>query len=315
MKKWKRAVGLCVLCIILFCQAAPVYAAAVSGEQPYLALGSDLSQEQLASVLDLMGLTGQDFTQYNIVNITNAEEHQYLGNYLSASVIGSKSLSSVLVRPAEAGHGVVVTTKNINYCTTGMYRNALLTAGVENADILVAAPSPMSGTAALIGALKAYEQMTGETVSAAAIDTAMNELVTTGELAQLIDGNSEQIEEIIAYVKAQVASKSLETEEEIEGAIREGLQVYNVSLADADVQKIVDLMMKIKSLGIDFDTLVDQAGDLYEKYGDKIKSGDFSLSDIKLEDLGIGQVVMDAIGNFFTNMFKGIVNFFENIFG
>lgn len=315
MKKWKRAVGLCVLCIIVFCQTAPVHAAAVSGEQPYLALGSDLSQEQLASVLDLMGLTGQDFTQYNIVNITNAEEHQYLGNYLDASVIGSKSLSSVLVRPAEAGHGVVVTTKNINYCTTGMYRNALLTAGVENADILVAAPSPMSGTAALIGALRAYEQMTGETVSAAAIDTAMNELVTTGELAQLIDGNSEQIEEIIAYVKAQVASKSLETEEEIEGAIREGLQVYNVSLADADVQKIVDLMMKIKSLGIDFDTLVDQAGDLYEKYSDKIKSGDFSLSDIKLEDLGIGRVVMDAIGNFFTNMFKGIVNFFENIFG
>ena len=32
-----------------------------------------------------------------------------------------------MVTPAESGHGVMVTTQNINYCTTGMYRNALLT--------------------------------------------------------------------------------------------------------------------------------------------------------------------------------------------
>ena len=42
----------------------------------------------------------------------------------------------MLVKPAESGHGINVSTYNINYCTTGMYKNALLTAGVEDADII-----------------------------------------------------------------------------------------------------------------------------------------------------------------------------------
>ena len=133
-------------------------ASTVSGNA-YLALGSDLNQTQLNTVLELMGLNAADMASYNVVYVTNAEEHEHLDKYIPSSVIGTKSLSSVLVRPAEKGHGVVVTTKNVNYCTTNMYRNALITAGVEDADIIVAAPTQISGTAALIGALKAYESV------------------------------------------------------------------------------------------------------------------------------------------------------------
>ena len=46
-----------------------------------------------------------------------------------------------------------------------MYENALATAGIENADIKVAGPFNISGTAALVGAIKAYENMTGEEVN------------------------------------------------------------------------------------------------------------------------------------------------------
>lgn len=35
--------------------------------------------------------------QYNIVTVTNADEHKYLDDYLDSSVIGTKALSSVLV--------------------------------------------------------------------------------------------------------------------------------------------------------------------------------------------------------------------------
>ena len=61
--------------------------------------------------------------------------------FLDASVIGSKSLSSVMLKKGAKGSGVNVTTKNINYCTTGMYRNALLTAGVQDTEVIVAAPT------------------------------------------------------------------------------------------------------------------------------------------------------------------------------
>ena len=134
-------------------------AVTVTSNKTYLALGADLTASQRSTVLALMGIAEADLPNYDVVYVTNAEEHQRLDTYIASSVIGTKSLSSVVVRPADKGHGVTVTTKNINYCTDNMYRNALITAGVEDADIMVVGPSPISGTAALIGALKAYERM------------------------------------------------------------------------------------------------------------------------------------------------------------
>ena len=68
------------------------------------------------------------------------------------------------VEQKDDGNGVNVTTQNISYCTSGMYRNALITAGIKNADVKVAGPFKISGTAALVGVMKAYEEMTGKKI-------------------------------------------------------------------------------------------------------------------------------------------------------
>ena len=279
----------------------------------YIALGSDLTQDQLTTVLNLMGIPLTDLGSYSVVYTTNADEHSSLDQYIDSSLIGTKSLSSVLVKPAEEGHGVVVTTQNINYCTTNMYRNALITAGVEDADIMVVAPTQISGTAALIGAMKAYEDMTGEDVTDEALDTALNELVTTGEISDAVGSNSDA-EELISYVKAQIAANDLDTEEEIEAAIRQGMKDLNVTLTEDEIKQIVDLMMKIKAMGIDFSVLADQADDIYAKYKDKIDAGTFTLDDVDLNDLGIGKIVSNAVGNFFKGIGDSVKSFFGNLF-
>jgi len=286
---------------------------AATGIKGYIALGSDLTQDQLNTVLTLMGVSVADLASYNVVYVTNAEEHQSLDQYINPAVIGTKSLSSVLVKPADKGHGVVVTTQNINYCTTNMYRNALITAGVEDADIMVVAPTQISGTAGLIGALKAYENMSGKDVSDKALDTALNELVTTGEISDAV-GNSGEAEELISYVKAQIAANDLDTEEEIEAAIRQGMKELNVSLSEEEIKQIVSLMMKIKAMGIDFSVLADQADDIYAKYKDKIDAGTFTLDDVDLSDLGIGKIISNAIGNFFSGIADSVKNFFSGLF-
>ena len=291
--------------------AAP--AVTVTPNKSYLALGSDLTQDQLATVLGLMGISAADLGNYNVVYVTNADEHSYLGQYISSGVIGTKSLSSVLVRPMETGHGVVVTTKNINYCTTNMYRNALITAGVQDADIMVVGPTQISGTAALIGALKAYEQMSGTAVSEKALDTALNELVATGELSETVGDNSEA-EELISYIKAQIAANDLDTEEEIEAVIRQGMKDKNINLTEEEIQKIVDLMMKIKAMGIDFDVLAQQADDIYAKYKAQIDAGTFNIDDVDLNDLGIGKLISNAVGNFFKGIGDSIKSFFGSLF-
>ena len=281
-----------------------------STAKPYLALGADLSQQQLATVLTEMGLAGQDLSTYNIVYITNAQEHQYLDQYVSSSVIGTKSLSSVLVRQAEKGHGVQVSTKNINYCTVGMYRNALLTAGVEDADILVVGPTSISGTAALIGALKAYEDMSGEKVTEETIDTALNELVTTGEIADAL-GDSEEVSDMIAFIKAEIAGKDLNSREDIDAAVRQAIKDYGATLTEDEINQIVDLMVKIKDLGLDYNTLLDQAQDLYNKFGDKL-----TLDDLKnLSGSTKTEIAKAAVGQFFTKVMDGITGFFKGLFG
>ncbi len=285
----------------------------VTPNKSYLALGSDLTQDQLATVLGLMGISVADLGNYNVVYVTNTEEHSHLGQYISAGVIGTKSLSSVLVRPMESGHGVVVTTKNINYCTTNMYRNALITAGVEDADIMVVGPTQISGTAGLIGALKAYEQMSGTAVSETALDTALNELVATGELSETV-GDTSEAEELISYIKAQIAANDLDTKEEIEAVIRQGMKDKNISLSEEEIQKIVDLMMKIKAMGIDFNVLAEQADDIYAKYKAQIDAGTFNIDNVDLNDLGIGKIISNAVGNFFKGIGDSIKSFFGSLF-
>ena len=266
-----------------------------------IALGADLTEAQKAEVLGIMGVSADSLENYTVISVTNDMEHQYLDSYLGADVIGSKSLSSVMLTPAEKGHGVVVTTQNINFCTTGMYRNALLTAGVEDADIMVVGPTEISGTAALIGAIKAYEESTGVVVSDQTLDIALNELVTTGAIATK-SASSEEVEALVAYIKGKIAAGELENEDDIRAAIAEGEQKFGVTLEDAEVEQIVSVMLKIKELGLDPNMLVDQAADLYEKWGDDFVN--------HLDEGGF----FDSVAEFFSNIGKSIGEFFTGLF-
>ncbi len=299
-------------------EAQPVESEEQNKSKPFLAMGQNLTSEQQASVLSLMGLAGTDISGYSVVTVSNAEEHQYLDNYISPSLIGTKSLSSVLVRPAESGHGIQVKTYNINYCTEGMYKNALTTAGVTDADIIVAAPTSISGTAALIGALKAYAEMTDTKVNEAALDTSLNELVTTGELEQAIKGaDSEDVEKLLAFVKAEIASADLDTREDIEAAVKKGIDDYNsqngtnISLTDDQLERIVDVMEKINELGLDYETLLDQAADLYKDMGDNISAE--NLKD--LIEKNKTKIAGSVVKSFFAGVTKSIGDFFKGLFG
>ena len=278
----------------------------IDASKSIIALGADLSAEQRATVLSLMDVTEADLANYQVVTITNDMEHQYLDAYMDASVIGSKSLSSVKITPAESGHGVLVSTKNINYCTTGMYRNALLTAGVSDADILVVGPTEISGTAALIGAIKGYEAMSGESVSDPTLDTAMNELITTGEIA-MQDADSQDIEELIAFVKAKVAAGGLDSDDQIRSAIEEGEDKFGVTLTEDEINQIIAIMQKINQLGLDPNVLVSQAEDLYSKFGkDFLKNLD--------TDAIAKEVAKSAASGFFAKIGDAIKGFFAGLF-
>ena len=68
-------------------------------------------------IMDLPGIYSLSQMCIRDSYITNDMEHQYLDASLGASVVGTHSLSSVLLIPQESGAGLNVETHNINYCT------------------------------------------------------------------------------------------------------------------------------------------------------------------------------------------------------
>ena len=233
-------------------------------DKPYLALGENLTAEQQATVLALMGIDSSKLSDYDVVYVNNAEEHQYLDSYIDSSKIGTKSLSSIVIVEREKGNGINVSTNNITYCTVGMYKNALATAGIENADIIVAAPFPISGTAALVGVFKAYKEMTGDEIDEENIDAALHELVVTGAL-ESSGADSDEVEGLIAYVKQAVVEHDLSDESEIRKAIEEGCKKFDLTLTDEEREEVVKLMKKISELDLDLDGLLNAAQSIYDK--------------------------------------------------
>ena len=265
-----------------------------SEDKPYLALGSDLTMAQRNTVLALMGIKEQDLDNYEVSYVTNKEEHEYLGDYISSSEIGSRSLSSVVIAQGNKGDGLNISTYNINYCTVGMYKNALATAGISDANIIVAGPFELSGTAALVGILKAYKDMTGEEVDDELVDAAMDELVTTGKLNESIDADEEDVEALIADLKEQLSDGSLDSDEDIEEVISDTAKKYEISLSDEDIQMLKDLLNKLKSLDLDWDKIADQASDWASKIQDVVTDEGF-VSKV----IGFFKGIVDAIASLF----------------
>lgn len=293
----KRIIAVLITGIIAAALPVTAYGAGNNKDTdvPYIALGADLNQQERATVLRLLGVTEEDLENYTVTTVTNADEHQYLDSYLSDSIIGSRALSSVLVEGKEEGSGIHVTTSNITYCTTGMYENALATAGIENADIKVAGPFNISGTAALVGAIKAYESMTGEEVKEENADTATNELVVTGQVAENV-GDQEKAEQLIGAVKGEVVEGSATTQEEIGDVVDQAAQEMKISLSEEDRQAIIDLMEKISKLDLNIDSLKEQAKNLY----DQIAGLDLNLNIDQEQVKGFFEKILD----FFRGLFS-----------
>ena len=197
----------------------------------------------------------------------------------------------------EKGEGIHISTKNISYCTVGMYKNALATAGLEDADVIIAGPFPLSGTAALIGAMKAYADMEEETIDTDSLDAAMNEIVVTGELNESL-GEDVQTEEFMAYVKQKVVEGGLKSKDRIQEVIAEACDKFEIVLNDSEKAQVASLMEKIGSLDINVDSLLEQAGSIYDSLKEMEKSSGF----------------LSRIAAFFKDLFNAVIQFFKELF-
>ena len=209
-------------------------------------IGADLDPNQVAMVYANFGLRRGDVIE---LTMTNAEERSYLEGFVDERVIGTRSISCVYVELLPEGSGMSVTTSNITWCTGDMYVSALATAGITDARILVAAPFAVSGTAALSGVYKAYEDMTGTSLDDMAKLVSTQELTVTGDLAQQI--GSMDSTSIVSELKLMLNETRNMSDEDIRSIIIDIAGRYNVSLTDTQINQLISLCRSLEGLNPD----------------------------------------------------------------
>ncbi len=286
IKKW-------TIITVLLCLIVPYKAFAdVAAGDMIVTLGENLTTEQKNMLLSEMNVPNDVQT----ITVSNAEEHQYLGDYISKALIGTKAISSSSVTFEQSGTGLKVETKNINWVTEDMYINALATAGVKDASVYVTAPFSVSGTAALTGIIKAYEVSSEKVIPEDVKQAANQEMVTTAKLGDEI--GTDQAAALVTNIKEKMAENTPKTEEETRAIIEASSQELGITLNENQIQSLLDLFNKLKELNIDWNAVGDQLTEAKEKLDTFLQSEE-------------GQTFLEKIKEFFASLVDAIASLFK----
>ena len=277
MNKMKRWATTALAVAMVAIAAVPVFADAVEGDV-ILSLGQNLTDSQREEMKKRFGAKEGD----QIIEVPIAEEHKYLGEFVPEAKIGSKAISSAKIEYTKPGSGIhVETSERIKFITDDMYRQALETAGVKDADITVDSPVNVSGTAALTGIMKAYEVTSGKKISDSVKKVANQEMVVTSDLAN--DVGAEKAAGFVKEVKEQVAANAPKSREEVQSIIVNISNEYNLNLSEKQKEDLTDFFDRLRKTDIDWNGIADKAKDAANQAKDYLGSeeGQSMLMSIK----------------------------------
>lgn len=258
-------------------------------------VGADISAEQKTAVYKTFGIEEGSVTE---LTVTNDEERQYLDGLVDDSIIGTKSISCVYIEVLGDGEGLDVSVSNISWCTEEMYVNALVTAGIENAKLIVTSPvEGISGTAALTGVYKAYEDITGEKLDEIAKLAGTQELVITSELADQI-GSYDAVT-IVNELKKVLAETVNMTDDEVRAEIKQIAEENSISISDGQVDQLLSLCRSLEKLD------PDQLKAKVEAMQETVKK--LAAAQSTIQEIGESmKTFFENVGKFFTKIFSKI---------
>lgn len=154
---------------------------AAAGEK-YAVYGADTTAAQRQELAQLFGVDPSAQAQ----TVTTAEIATSLQNTGLNSRPSDPSISSSVLTCGNKGDGLSVRTQNITRITAPVYANALVTAGIGDGSVIIAAPQgdPVTGEAALVGVLKSFPQcQAGKAPDADRVHLAYEQIAWTAALA------------------------------------------------------------------------------------------------------------------------------------
>ncbi|WP_323702451.1 DUF1002 domain-containing protein [Mammaliicoccus sp. Dog046] len=185
------------------------------------------------STSNLLGTKNSDKTTY----VHASDLNKYLNMQSSDDVLKS----SIRITKTSKGSGLNLTINQdqgqITKVSENTYKNALMTAGINDADVTIASSEDVTGESALAGVYKAFEAQ-GESIDTNKTQVAQEELST---INQISDENSQQqgfsqaqLNKTIAESKQAIAEKSGNV------SVNEIKQIVNQKIEDNGLTNIVN---------------------------------------------------------------------------
>ena len=275
-----------------------------------VSLGANLDDSQRNAVLKYFGVKA---SEVQIVEVTNQDERNHLSSYIPLEQIGNRTISCAYVQPTSKG-GIQVKTANLTYVTSNMIAAALSTSGVKNCNVIAAAPFAVSGTGALTGCIMAYEAATGQSLSESKKDTAVKEMVTTGNVAQNI--GQTQATEIVNQIKVNVIQEGVryDDRERIDEIVKDAVdkamaeylahpqyyedEVEYYGVSDADLQELQELAETFAAEEYDYEDVEETLNRVeqnvaYSEDGDDLGYLDENPAK-ELEELGEDNILLET---------------------
>ena len=283
------------------------------------ALESDTGlQEQTA---DLLGASDSDIIDY----VYSEDVSQYVNQNYDNSVL----MSSIRIQQTSEGSGLNINIDeslgNITMISEETYQNALLTSGITDADVTIAAAQDVTGESALAGVYKAYAAQ-GEEIDPEKTQNAQDELDAISDITNEnsnVEGFTQvQLNKVITEVKVEIINNfnGEVSEEQIRSILDEKLAENGLEglLSQEQIDRLVEIFNSIKDSGIftgeEAQRLVDSSEDLLNR----ITSSD-SFQDAKDSASELGRDIADSeeVNSFMEalrNFWDRIVEFFRGLF-
>lgn len=254
-------------------------------------LGESLNAEQRAWVLDRVDAP----EGIEPIIATSADEEKYLGDSVPQAQRGGGMYSSARIKLTD-GDGLNIKTENVTWVTEEMYANALVTAGVTNADIYITSPIKVTGTSALTGIMKAYDQTADETgikLSEERKELAQEELAVTAEIGKEV--GQDKVAPLMNEIKAEIANQNPETNVQIRDIVIQVLNQNNVQLTEEQLVQVTNLFENMQQAGLDWNKISE---------GLKAAGQDVQAFLEQEEVQGFFSKLFAAIGEFLQSLFK-----------
>ena len=219
-----------------------------------ISLGESNTDAQRQELLGYFG--AGDTAQVDVITVADTQRA------MQAVIPGfnlSSAFSSAALTCRPLGDGLEVTTINITQITPAMFAMALVTAGVGDATLIVAAPAaaPAQGMTALTGLFQAWDKVKCESAQTTPTrqQLALRELAITVEISTAIgEAQTGYAGAFVIDTQRLIVTNHATSREAITAAVQQMEAAYGFTVPEPSRTKLIDLMVDLAKEQIDWST-------------------------------------------------------------